>query len=250
MIFAPGLLLEDRLGQERRREVAGDELARVVDEEAAVGVPVEGDAEVGALLERLLHDELAVLRQQRVRLVVREGAVRVEVAADGVDRQTLQDGREHRAAHPVGGVDHDAERLDLFDVDERRGRGRRKPARCRKTESFRGLQQGSDPGFPRAQRPVADVQQPRFAADGQRAFADDLHPRVLLRVVRGGDGDAAVEAERADREIDHLGADHSEVEYLGAAPRPAPDMTALAIDGAETRMSRPTAIRFGSNCAA
>ena len=44
------LLLEHRLGEERGDEVARDELARVVDEEAAVGVAVEGDAEVGALL--------------------------------------------------------------------------------------------------------------------------------------------------------------------------------------------------------
>ena len=88
-----GLLLEDRLGEEGRHEVAGHELARVVDEEAAVGVAVEGDPEVGVLLERLRDDELAVLGQQRVRLVVREGAVRLEVAADGVDRQPLEDGR-------------------------------------------------------------------------------------------------------------------------------------------------------------
>ena len=53
MIFAPGSFAQHRLGEERGGEVAGDELARVVDEEAAVGVAVEGDAEVGALLERL-----------------------------------------------------------------------------------------------------------------------------------------------------------------------------------------------------
>ena len=67
--------------------------------------------------------------------------------------------------------------------------------------------------------------------------------------MRGGDGDAAVEAELTDREIEHLGADHPEVEYLGAASA-APDITALDMDGAEARMSRPTAIRFGSNCSA
>ncbi len=113
------LLLQDRLGQERGGEVTGDELAGVVDEEAAVGVPVERDAEIGLLLEGLADDELAVLGQERVRLVVREGSVRLEVAADGVDRQPLEDGREHRAAHPVRGVDDDPERLDLLDVDER-----------------------------------------------------------------------------------------------------------------------------------
>ncbi len=43
------LLREHRLREQRRDEVAGDELAAVVDEEAAVGVAVVGDAEVGAL---------------------------------------------------------------------------------------------------------------------------------------------------------------------------------------------------------
>src|SRR5207248_8449153 len=47
------LLGEDRLGQERRGEVARYELAGVVDEEAAVCVSVERDAEIGALLAGL-----------------------------------------------------------------------------------------------------------------------------------------------------------------------------------------------------
>ena len=57
-----GLSLEHALGEQRRDEVSGDELAGVVDEEAAVGVPVEGDPEPGALLSRARDDELAVLR--------------------------------------------------------------------------------------------------------------------------------------------------------------------------------------------
>ena len=48
-------------------------------------------------------------------------------------------------------------------------------------------------------------------------MSDDLHPRVLLRVVRGGDADAPVEAELADGVVHHLGADHPEVEDVGAA---------------------------------
>ncbi len=100
-----GLLLEHRLGQEGGHEVPGHELAGVVDEEAAVGVSVEGDAEVGALLHDLGDDELAVLLEQRVRLVVGEAAVRLEEAAHGLDRQTLEDRREHRTGHPVRRVD-------------------------------------------------------------------------------------------------------------------------------------------------
>ncbi len=44
-----GLAREDRLGEERRREVARHELTGVVDEEAAVAVAVERDTEVRAL---------------------------------------------------------------------------------------------------------------------------------------------------------------------------------------------------------
>ena len=112
------LLLEHELGEERGHEVAGHELARVVHEEAAVGVAVEGDPEVGALLADLRDDELAVLREERVRLVVRERPVGLEVAAHGVDRQPVEDGREHRAGHPVRRVDHDPERAHRLDVDE------------------------------------------------------------------------------------------------------------------------------------
>ena len=42
--------LDDRLGEESRDEVAGHELTGVVDEEAAVGVAVERDPDVGVLL--------------------------------------------------------------------------------------------------------------------------------------------------------------------------------------------------------
>ena len=118
MIFAPGSLLEHRAREQRGHEVARHEVARVVDEEAAVGVAVEGDAEVGALLEHLADHELAVLGQQRVRLVVREAPVELEEVRDGVDRQPLENGRQHRARHPVRRVDHDAERLDRGGVDE------------------------------------------------------------------------------------------------------------------------------------
>ena len=113
-----GNLLEHRLGEKRGDEVARDELAGVVDEEAAVGVAVEGDAEVGLLLQDFGHDELAVLGQKRVRLVVGEAAVGLEETGHRLDRQALEDRREHRSGHPVGGVDHDAQRPHGRGVDE------------------------------------------------------------------------------------------------------------------------------------
>ena len=41
-------------------------------------------------------------------------------------------------------------------------------------------------------------------------------PGVLLRVVRGGDHDPALEIEVADGEVDHLGPDHPDVDDVGA----------------------------------
>ena len=45
-----GALGEQVLGKDRRQEVAVDEAAAVVDEEAAIGVAVPGDPEIGAAL--------------------------------------------------------------------------------------------------------------------------------------------------------------------------------------------------------
>ena len=111
-------LLEHRLGEERGHEVARDELAGVVDEEAAVGVAVEGRAEIGSVLAHLADHELAVLGQERVRLVVRERAVGLEEVRDGVDRDPLEDRRHHDAAHAVRRIDHDALLPDLIHVHE------------------------------------------------------------------------------------------------------------------------------------
>jgi hypothetical protein len=107
--LASRLAREDRLREQRGREVARDEVADVVDEEAAVRVAVERDAEIRALFRRLADDELAVLRQERVGFVIRERPVGLEVAANDLDhRQPLEDRREHHAGHAVRGVDHDA----------------------------------------------------------------------------------------------------------------------------------------------
>ena len=208
-----GLLLEHGLGEERGHEVAGDELAGVVYEEAAVGVAVEGDSEVGLLFLHLADDELAVLGEKRVRLVVREGAVRLEEAAHRVHGQALEDGGQHRARHAVSGVDDDAKRLDLTDVDEGEDTLDESGVDVhalggRVADELRALD---------LLGPVAHVEEARIAADGEGAAPDDLHPRVLLRVVRGGDHDAAVEVELADSEIEHFGADHPDVLDLGAA---------------------------------
>ena len=145
--------------------------------------------------------------------MVREGAVRLEETAHGVHGQSLEDRRHHRARHAVSGIDDDAKRLDLTDVDEREDALDKSGVdvhalRGRVVDELRALD---------LLGPVTHVEEARIAADGESAPADDLHPRVLLRVVRGGDHDAAVDVELADAEIEHFGADHSDVLDLGTA---------------------------------
>ncbi len=53
MTFSPGFLARTASARSAVDEVAGDELAGVVDEEAAIGVSVVGDSEVGRLLDDL-----------------------------------------------------------------------------------------------------------------------------------------------------------------------------------------------------
>ena len=74
-MVAPGALRRDGLGQQRRDEVAGDEIAGAVDEEAAVGVAVPGDADVGLLGDDALDDVRAVFFDQRIGFVARKGPV-------------------------------------------------------------------------------------------------------------------------------------------------------------------------------
>ena len=57
----PGVLEQERFGQQRRDEVARHELARAVDEEAAVRVAVPRDADVRAIGHHALHDVAPIL---------------------------------------------------------------------------------------------------------------------------------------------------------------------------------------------
>ena len=112
----PRLLLQHVLGDEGGRQVAGDGRALLVDDKAAVGVAVEGDPEVGALGDDALLQLLDVLGLYGVRGMVREGAVELEVHRHVLEREALEDGRDHLAGHAVAGVDHDLERPQALRV--------------------------------------------------------------------------------------------------------------------------------------
>ena len=154
----------------------------------------------------LSHDELAVLGQQRVRLVVGEVAVRRPVMRHEVEPEALQQRTDHRPGHPVAAVDDDLQRLDRARVHERErdlvegvvevdllDRARARGRRVR------------DPALDQP----ADVLDALVARQRERALAHELRAGVRLRVVRGGAHQAAVELARADEPVEHLGADHS-----------------------------------------
>ena len=176
-----GLLLEDRLREHRGEEVAGDELAGVVDEEAAVGVAVPGDPELGLPAGDLGDDLAAVLLEQRVGADVGELAVGDPVALDQVEREVVEQRADHGRGHAVGGVDDDAARLDLVGLHE-----------CERG----GLELGVDvdvlDGSAARGRVHALLDQPAnvldalVAGEGKRALADELDAGVGLGVVRGG----------------------------------------------------------------
>ena len=75
-----------------------------------LGAPLcEGDAEVRLLLAHPPLQLLDVLGLYRVRGVVREGAVELEVHRDVLERELLEERGEHLARHPVAGVHHHLE---------------------------------------------------------------------------------------------------------------------------------------------
>ncbi len=207
----PRDLLQDELGEQRRQEISVDELALVVDEEAAVGVAVPGDPDVGPLGPDSIDDELAVLGQERIRFVVGEVAVGDPVGGGQLDRELVEHRADHLAGHPVAAVDDDLQRLQGVDVDEREG-----PLAelGRDVDAFTVAAAGSvaEPG----EDQVADRGDPGVAGESQRALADELHTGVGLGVVRRGDHGPAVELPLADHEIEHLRADHPGIEHVSA----------------------------------
>ena len=206
-----GDLLEHRGGEQRGEEVAGDEFAGAVDEEAAVGVAVPRDPEVRAGLQDLADDEFAVLGQQRVGFVVGELAVGDPVGLHEFQRQLREDRADHRPGHPVAAVQHDLQRLDHGRIDDLQRLALEVGVDL---DLFEGPAAGrvAEAGFDVR----ADLAQPAVAGQGDAAALDHLRAGVGLRVVRGGAHQAAVEVAGADEPIEHLGADHAGVDDVRA----------------------------------
>ena len=227
-------MLDHRPGHQRGQEIAVDERSLLVDEEAAIGVTVPGDPEIGAAALDFGHDELPVLGQQRVGLVIGELPVGLPVGLDQIEPEPLEQRPDHRPGHAVAAVDDHLQRRDHVRIDERQ-RGLLELVHDRDL-----LHRAAAGGIAEAGvDPVPNVGDPGVARQRERAAPDELRPGVTLGVVRGGAHQAAVEVMRADQEVQHLGRDLAGVEH-GRRPRcrSRPDRPS-ASSGAVRRMSRP-----------
>src|ERR671912_1514673 len=104
------LLLEHVLRYEGGRQVARDGRAVLVDNEAPIGVTVKGYPEISTLCDHALLELSDVLGFDRVRWMVGEGAVELEVHRYVLEGEVLEDGWDHLAGHTVAGIDHDLQR--------------------------------------------------------------------------------------------------------------------------------------------
>ena len=166
-------------------------------------------------------------------------SVRLEVARHRVDRQPLEHGRQHRAGHPVRRVDHDPQRpiaetstnestlLDELGPDVLRFAPRR-------------ASPGGPNGFSARSRTSSSPDSP---PTGSAPRAHDLHPGVLLRVVRGGDADRRRRARARRRRSRASPSRPSRGRARRRRRRRRRRSAPRTSTGEERRMSRPTAIR-------
>src|SRR5215213_7326613 len=176
------LFLQHVLRYEGGRQVTRDGRTFLVDNEAAVGVAIEGYPEVGTLCDHALLEFPDVLGFDRVGWMVGEGAVELEVHRYVLEREVLEDRWDHLACHAVSRVDHDLQppqalrlykaqtmfRIVYGDVGLLHGTG-----------VFRGV--GELPGDDE----VTDLAEPRVSREGDGFLPAELETVVVFGVVGG-----------------------------------------------------------------
>jgi hypothetical protein len=182
-----------RLGELARRDERGedrgtDDLAPLVDDEAPVGVAVEGQAQVRPGLHDLGLQVAGVLRLDRVGLVVGEAAVELEVQLGGLQRQPGEDGRHGVAAHAVAGVDDDLQRPQVRQARDQRLEVVAVAGQQVLLRDAPGGPVGRrQPGVEEALGVGTDLAQPAVLPHRGGARAAELDAVVLRGVVAGGE---------------------------------------------------------------
>jgi hypothetical protein len=230
---------------DRVREDGGGRRARqpdalFVDQEHAVRVAVESEADIGPHLEHACDEVTLVLGLDRIRRVVRERPVELAEHDLEVERKRLEHRRDDQAAHPVGGVGNHLERLEHRHVDERTDvigeLGEQIPFGHRAGRADRSDAGGGE---------VADGEQPRLLADGTCSRQAELDAVVLRRVVRRREHRTR-RAERAGREIEQIGRTEPEVDHVDALGTHTLAERGHQLDARRSHVSRHEDLRDGA----
>ena len=207
----PGQLAHgNECGHGRRRQ----RLALLVDDEAAVGVTVEGQPDVGLLGHHpgLQVDQVGGL--EGVGLVVGEAAVELEVHRHEVDREAGEDRRHRVAAHAVARVDDHPQATVGADVDQTAQvvgvrREHVAPGALPLPYAVSSIVRDALLGQ------VPDLDQAAVLADRSGAGAAELDAVVGGRVVAGGEHGAR-QVEAAAGEVELVGGGQTDVDNVSA----------------------------------
>src|SRR5215204_6248894 len=203
------LFLQHVLRYEGGRQVTRDGRTFLVDNEAAVGVAIEGYPEVGTLCDHALLEFPDVLGFDRVGWMVGEGAVELEVHRYVLEREVLEDRWDHLACHAVSRVDHDLQPPQALRLDKAQAMFRivyGDVGLLHGTRVFRGV--GEIPGDDE----VADLAEPRVSREGDGFLPTELEAVVIFGVVRGCYHGPAGLLEVPYGEVQRIGRDQSKVE--------------------------------------
>src|SRR5215210_3829094 len=207
------LLLEHVLRYEGGRQVARDGRALLIDNEAPVGVTVEGYPEISALCDNALLELCDVLGLDRVGWMVGEGAVELEVHRYVLEREVLEDGWDHLACHAVSRVDHDLQRPQVLRLYKAQAMFRivhGDVGLLHRTRMFRRF------GEIARDDEVADLAETRVSREGDGFLPAELEAVVIFGVVRGCYHGPAGLLEVPYGEVERIGRDQPKVEDVSA----------------------------------
>ena len=109
---------EHRLRNQCRQRGTADSSSSFVDEEHAVRIAVEREADVSPADAHLLAQIDEVLGLDRVSRVVRKRAVKLAIHQLPFEGQRVEDGRHDESPHAICGICHDAQRSQRRDINE------------------------------------------------------------------------------------------------------------------------------------
>ena len=200
-------LFDEVMSQHGNHQIRGDEVAVLIDEHHAVGVTIEDHTDVGLGFTHLFLQRDNIFRFQRIRLVVREGAVQ---RVEQVERLVPEDLLDEDRSHAVGAVHHQVQvvyiimilRLELqvfllYGVIDNLAFG------------------VSDDHF-FVQHFLFQFPETGVEAHGQRILSGDLQPVVFFRVMGRGNHHRCLESMLGREVINHRGGGEPHVIYIRA----------------------------------